>query len=112
MGRRIDETGNVYGRLTVLYQTPNSGGAGGKKIKWHCRCECGKEKDIDGGSLRSGLTKSCGCLQKEIVSHFNEKDLVGQRFEKLLVLSYISKLYNLICFRSTHHHPVAARQKK
>ena len=26
--RKIDETGNVYGRLTVLYQTPNSGGAG------------------------------------------------------------------------------------
>ena len=91
--RKIDETGNVYGRLTVLYQTPNSGGAG-KKIKWHCQCECGKEKDIDGGSLRNGSTKSCGCIQKEIVSHFNEKDLVGQHFEKLLVLEKTDKRKN------------------
>ena len=76
MGKMIDETGNIYGKLTVLYKIENSGGAG-KKIKWHCKCECGNEKDIDGGSLRRGLTKSCGCLQKNFVSSINAKNLIG-----------------------------------
>ena len=88
-----DETGNKYGLLTVLYRTPNTGDAG-NKIKWHCRCECGNEKDIDGGSLRSGTTKSCGCLQKEIVSKINLKNLIGQRYGKLLVIKPTSERKN------------------
>ena len=30
---------------------------------WLCRCDCGAEKVIRGGTLRSGMTKSCGCLK-------------------------------------------------
>lgn len=57
LGNFIDETGNVYNRLTVLYQVPNT-----NPIKWHCKCECGNECDVLGASLRDGNTKSCGCL--------------------------------------------------
>ena len=32
-----------------------------------CKCDCGNEKIISGHCLRTGNTKSCGCLQKEIV---------------------------------------------
>lgn len=31
-------------------------------VCWVCRCDCGKIKTIPGCSLRSGHTKSCGCL--------------------------------------------------
>ena len=41
MPRLIDETGNRYGRLTVLYRASNSG----KTVKWHCLCDCGQELD-------------------------------------------------------------------
>ena len=29
---------------------------------WHCKCECGNEKDVIQSALTSGNTKSCGCL--------------------------------------------------
>lgn len=54
----IDITGKTFGKWTVLYKTDkrNAGGV----IYWHCRCECGKEKDVLGTSLRSGRSLSCG----------------------------------------------------
>lgn len=30
-----------------------------------CRCECGTEKVVQGNSLTSGTTRSCGCLRRE-----------------------------------------------
>ena len=68
MGKFIDETGNKYGSLTVLYKTETEKG---KPIKWHCLCECGNEKDILGTMLRNGNTKSCGCLQRKRAAESN-----------------------------------------
>ena len=53
----IDETGNVYGNLTVLYpiRPENS-----RKIMWHCQCECGNTIDCYGSDLRLGRRTSCG----------------------------------------------------
>ena len=28
---------------------------------WHCKCDCGGEKDVIGKLLRNGHTHSCGC---------------------------------------------------
>lgn len=36
---------------------------------WLCSCECGNTKVVLGDSLRNGMTKSCGCLQKEKAAH-------------------------------------------
>lgn len=60
-----DMTGKVIGRLTVLRM--------GEKSKWNgttwiCKCVCGKVKQISAAVLRSGGSKSCGCLQKEKAS--------------------------------------------
>ena len=54
----IDLTGHVYGRLTV----ESYKGRLGKHLQWICRCECGAGKVVYGGCLRSGNTRSCGCL--------------------------------------------------
>lgn len=32
---------------------------------WVCECECGVTRVVDGRSLRSGVSKSCGCLGAE-----------------------------------------------
>lgn len=32
---------------------------------WLCRCDCGKEKLVRTGNLKSGGTQSCGCLHAE-----------------------------------------------
>lgn len=35
---------------------------------WLCRCDCGKEKVLQGKLIKSGNTKSCGCLRDELRS--------------------------------------------
>ncbi len=32
---------------------------------WICLCDCGTTKSIQGGSLSTGQTKSCGCFRRE-----------------------------------------------
>jgi hypothetical protein len=54
-------TGRRFNRLLVLSHAANKGG----RTHWLCRCDCGAEKTVDGGSLVSGNTKSCGCLTVE-----------------------------------------------
>ncbi len=53
--------GQTFGRLTVISRLPNNG----TKPVWLCRCQCGAEKPVDGSGLRSGSTRSCGCLARE-----------------------------------------------
>ena len=57
----LDLTGQVYGRLTVIRRAENVNG----RTRWHCLCSCGNETDVATGLLRSGGTRSCGCLSKE-----------------------------------------------
>lgn len=52
-----DETGNVYGKLTVIAFC----GLNNKYAHWLCRCECGVEIAVRGTGLRYGSHKSCGC---------------------------------------------------
>jgi hypothetical protein len=33
-----------------------------KRIYWKCRCICGTIREIEGTSLRTGTSKSCGCV--------------------------------------------------
>lgn len=57
----IDLTGQRFGRLTVLERAPNRS----NRVHWLCRCECGNKSEVAAGCLRSGNTKSCGCLDIE-----------------------------------------------
>ena len=61
MAKRIDLAGHVFGYLTAVSIAER--GAGG--ATWLCRCKCGNEKIIRLSSLKSGTTKSCGCLRNE-----------------------------------------------
>ncbi|NCC20729.1 hypothetical protein EOM33_06860 [Candidatus Saccharibacteria bacterium] len=63
MGKRRDDLiGQRFGRLVVLGigECDNRGG-----VRWRCECDCGNYKDINGYSLTSGATESCGCLRRE-----------------------------------------------
>lgn len=62
MARFIDLIGQKFGILTVLKRT--DGNQRGY-CRWLCKCICGKEKIISSGDLKSGNTKSCGCLRKK-----------------------------------------------
>ncbi len=72
-----------FGRWTVLgdFVTTPKG-----ERKWHCRCDCGTERYVLERSLRSGGSKSCGCLRRERAYEANAYDLTGQTFGDLTVL--------------------------
>lgn len=55
-------TGQRFGRLVALGPI---GRSSDRKIIWLCRCDCGNTCTPTGKSLRSGNTKSCGCLRDE-----------------------------------------------
>ena len=59
----IDMAGQKYGRLTVvaLDRVEN------RRAYWKCMCDCGLTVVAAAGNLRSGNTKSCGCLHREAV---------------------------------------------
>lgn len=43
-----------------------------RKTKWKCECECGKIIIADMQNLQSGNTKSCGCLESQLLSQRNK----------------------------------------
>lgn len=87
MSRFIDETGNRYERLLVLERVENDKN---RRARWLCHCDCGNEKIVSGKALRSGNTRSCGCLQRELSSERSTIDLTGQRYGRLTVIEKVN----------------------
>jgi hypothetical protein len=63
--KATDLVGVVFGEATVLCRAPKGADSG---AMWLCRCSCGAEFITSGRRLRSGKTKSCGCLRKANMS--------------------------------------------
>ena len=63
MSKRIEMIDKKFGRLTVKEMIRTKRG-----LSYLCQCDCGKKTTVSGYGLRSGHTKSCGCLQKELSS--------------------------------------------
>jgi hypothetical protein len=53
--------GERYGRLTVRAYA----GQPRRERRWLCECDCGEMVEVGTGSLRSGNTRSCGCLRRD-----------------------------------------------
>lgn len=81
-----DLTGQKFGRLTIIDNTPISQNW---SRKYKCRCDCGNEKYVSLYNLRTGHTNSCGkcgyCLAKRMeTSHIF--DNTGLKFGKLTAI--------------------------
>lgn len=81
----VDLSGRTFGDWTV-HDYDNI------EHKWNCTCSCSPDKihKISGGSLKSGLSKSCGHTTGKF------KDLAGQQFGKLKVL-YLVRPQTWLC---------------
>ena len=96
MPKMVDLTSKTFGRLTVI---ENISERNYGNVMWKCKCECGKIIVIRGTSLTGGNAKSCGCLRgnrgnkgnKGNKSGRNIKDMTGQTFGRLTVLSLADK---------------------
>jgi hypothetical protein len=62
--RFVDITGQRFGRLTVIKPLESRYG----QRHFQCRCDCGRVVTLPGGNIRSGNTRSCGCLRREATS--------------------------------------------
>jgi len=58
----LDLTKQKFGRLAVIKLVGKDRWG---SSKWLCMCDCGKTKIVYSSNLKSGATKSCGCLHKE-----------------------------------------------
>lgn len=80
-GRVRDLTGETFGYLTVLSEAKRGPtGAGRLNVK----CVCGKEIVVESINLRTGHTKSCGCLGKPPI-------LTGDVFGRLTVIEEVTE---------------------
>lgn len=82
--RSIDVIGQKFGKLTVLEDL------GGGKIL--CKCDCGTIKKYDKYKVRTGHTKSCGCLKpKPNSGQFKRTNRVGERYNHLVILEELGR---------------------
>jgi len=65
----LDQTGKIYGLLTVVKMVREKNAKGRTHIKWFCKCECGGSALTTSWRLRKRSQKSCGCLAK--LAHAN-----------------------------------------
>ncbi|MCD8195834.1 MAG: hypothetical protein LUE24_01455 [Lachnospiraceae bacterium] len=70
--------GQKIGRLTLVSEAPTKKG----HRYWNCLCDCGTEAVIEESHLKSGHTKSCGCLVRERGSK-SMVNLAGRHFGRL-----------------------------
>ncbi len=59
----IDLVGRRFGLLTVLSVLPRELWKSSHS-EWLCQCDCGNTTTVRGTSLKTGNTKSCGCIRK------------------------------------------------
>lgn len=81
--------GDVYGHLTIIKEIEPIN----NKRRFLCNCVCDNEKVVDLSNLRSGNTKSCGCLQKTTVvkrstKHGMSKTVIYRRWTHMLSRCY------------------------
>ena len=62
--------GKKFGRLTVVKRHPENNKQ--NKEQWECRCDCGNVSIVSTNSLSTGSIQSCGCLQRDNASEYNQ----------------------------------------
>lgn len=87
----MDIIGQTFNRLKPLSRVKN--GDGTLSRFYLCICSCGNETIVRKDKIVNGTTSSCGCFRKEFISQRDRKDLVGFRFNRLLVLEYAGTKY-------------------
>lgn len=86
---RDDLTGKKINHLTVIKREEDHVTISGNvKDMWLVQCDCGSPpRIVSGGDLRSGHTKSCGCIKLRQSNLMKTKiDISNQRFGRLKII--------------------------
>ncbi len=83
--------GNKYGRWTVLKESAERKC---NQIAYDCLCECGTERSVAKYQLRTGNSKSCGCLAREILGNRARKGGIWKHHLRGTFRSMKERCYN------------------
>lgn len=75
--KQEDLAGRSWGRWTVLAFYGRTGTS--RNYRWICQCECGRIRPVLATHVRSGSTKSCGCVKSEMTAQRNRERGPSQR---------------------------------
>lgn len=119
------EVGTQFGNLTMIqdlgYRKQNSRD---KRERWSlCKCVCGTEIEVSNNNLKSGGTKSCGCIKSygetairkilldnniKFATEYTFNDLIGERGNPLrfdfAIFDNDNNLIQLIEFDGRQHY--------
>lgn len=59
----IDQSGSKYGKLTLIEKLDER--AKNHAFMYRCQCDCGNEAKVSFSQMKSGKTKSCGCISRQ-----------------------------------------------
>jgi hypothetical protein len=87
MGKRtiIVNKGDIFERLTVLGEKSE-----GKNRYIICQCICGKIRNVFPHALKSGKTKSCGCLTRDRIS--KPRVQLKEKYNRLTIIKELDRL--------------------
>ena len=91
---KTELAGQKFGRLLAVdyahtsksFRKAKSGSAW-----WNCKCDCGKSAVVTSHALRSGGTRSCGCLQREDTHRRLTINMAGQKYGRLTIIKEAPK---------------------
>ena len=71
------EIGERFGSLVVVEEVPRDQRPSQNGRYYLCQCDCGNTKIVYGHNLKTGNTKSCGCLSRKMASNGNSVDMAN-----------------------------------
>lgn len=84
-GNYEDISGKKFNKLTALEY---AGQGNRRRTYWICQCECGNKVRVQTVHLKSGHTKSCGCVMKD-----NQKNIGKLNYVNGLSQTRIGRIY-------------------
>lgn len=93
MGKAIDLTGQVFGKLTVIKRVENYVSPKGKqRAQWECLCVCGNKVISTTSNLKSGKNQCWECAHKATGVAKRKDEIIDKEFGYLTVQSIERKL--------------------
>ena len=86
----IDLTGKQFENFTVLYRGEDIIKDGKKRrVRWHCRCNCGNEFDVIADNLKKRPHMTCNECANKRRSEKQRINVVGNKYGRLTILEVV-----------------------
>lgn len=92
--RDAEMIGKRFGRWVVISRSLVQPNIKNRASYWNCQCDCGVTRSVVGHGLRSGQSKSCGCLKVEKATLAKTKHGRNGSREHSIWRSMLTRCYN------------------